>query len=240
MKPILDSIVFPCQASFIPRRKGTDNVLILQDLVYSFSKRKGKNGDMIVKLDSEKAYDRIEWSFIRETLIFFKFSPHFISLVMSCISSSCISIFVNGDKTEAFLPSRGLRQGDPISPYLFILCMEYLSIKLMNGIGARKWKGSKAGKRGPTLSHLFFADDLIFIGKATLANSQYLSEILDFFCAHSGQKINKEKSRILFSNNVDQGTKDIISEFLGFQQTSELGRYLVIPISARKHFKASC
>ncbi|GLU09572.1 hypothetical protein SLE2022_333300 [Rubroshorea leprosula] len=135
---------------------------------------------------------------------------------MSCISSFFISILVNGDKIEAFLPSRGLQQGDPISPYLFIMCMEYLLIKLMNGIGARKWKGSKAGKRGPTLSHLFFADDLIFVGKATLANSQYLSEILDFFCARSDQKMNKEKSRIIFSNNVDLGTKDIICEVLGF------------------------
>ncbi|GKV21520.1 hypothetical protein SLEP1_g31494 [Rubroshorea leprosula] len=180
------------------------------ELVHSFSKRKGRVGDMVVKLDLEKAYDRLEWSFIREALTFFKFPPKLISLVMNCVSSSTISILVNGNKTDAFLPSRGIRQGDPISPYLFILCMEYLSIKLSNGMAKGKWKGSKAGKRGPTLSHIFFADDLIFLGKATLTNAQYLKDTLEFFCSRSGQ------------------------------MTNELGKYLGIPIVAKRCSKVNC
>ncbi|GKV26879.1 hypothetical protein SLEP1_g36097 [Rubroshorea leprosula] len=228
MKPALDDLISPCQASFVPGRNGIDNVLILQELVHSFSKRKGRVGDMVVKLDLEKAYDRLEWSFIREALTFFKFPPKFISLVMSCVSSSSISILVNGNKTDAFLPSRGIRQGDPISPYLFILCMEYLSIKLSNDMAEGKWKGSKAGKRGPTLSHMFFADDLVFVGKATLTNAQYLKDTLDFFCSRSGQMVNNAKSKILFSKNVDQITRDNISQSLGYQQTNELGKATLV------------
>ncbi|GLT63634.1 hypothetical protein SLA2020_361840 [Shorea laevis] len=195
---------------------------------------------MVVKLDLEKAYDRLEWSFIREPLTFVKFPPKFISLVMSCVSSSTISILVNGNRTNAFLPSRGIRQGDPISPYLFILCMEYLSIKLSNDMAEGKWKGSKASKRGPTLSHIFFADDLIFVGKATLTNAQYLKDTLDFFYTRSGQMVNNAKSKILFSKNVDQNTRDNISQSLGYQQTNELGKYLGIPILAKRCSKVNC
>ncbi|GLT27442.1 hypothetical protein SLA2020_024390 [Shorea laevis] len=188
IKPFLDSLISPCQASFVPGRKGIDNVIILQELVYSFSKKKGRKGDMIIKLDLEKAYDCLEWSFIREALVFFNFPAKTISLIMSCISSTNISILVNGDKTEPFSPSRGIRQGDPLSPYIFILCLEFLSIKISADMAFGLWKGSKAGKSGPILSHLFFADDLIFVGKASRENCQYLKGVLDFFCKCSGQK----------------------------------------------------
>ncbi|GLT97187.1 hypothetical protein SLE2022_147640 [Rubroshorea leprosula] len=203
IKPILESLISPCQASFVPGRKGTDNILILQELVHSFSNKRGKVGDVIVKLDLEKAYDRLEWSFIREALVYFQFPHRVIDLIMSCISTSHITILVNGGKTEKLTPTRGIRQGDPLSPYLFILCMEFLSIKISGDMARGLWKGSKAGKRGPTLSHLFFADDLIFVGKASLSNCLYIKNLLNLFCARSGQKINTDKSRVFFSRNVD-------------------------------------
>ncbi|GLT61796.1 hypothetical protein SLA2020_344780 [Shorea laevis] len=170
IKPFLDSLISPYQASFVPGRKGIDNVIILQELVYSFSKKKGRKGDMIIKLDLEKTYDCLEWSFIREALVFFNFPAKTISLIMSCIFSRNISILVNGDKIEPFSPSRGIRQGDPLSPYIFILCLEFLSIKIFADMASGLWKGSKAGKSGPILSQLFFADDLIFVGKASREN----------------------------------------------------------------------
>ncbi|GLU03918.1 hypothetical protein SLE2022_210890 [Rubroshorea leprosula] len=240
MKPLLGSLISPCQASFVPSRQGTDNVIILQELVYSFSKKKGQKGDMISKLDLEKVDDRLKWSFIRETLLFFKFPANIISLIMSSVSSTKISILVNGDRTKSFTPSRGIRQGDPISSYIFILCMEYLSIKLFTGMASGMWKDTKAGKSNPTLSHLFFADDLIFVGKAYRENCQYLNKVLDFFCERSVQKINKEKSRILFSRNVDPNTRGSLSSLLGFRYTNDLGKYLVIPISAKKASKYNC
>ncbi|GLT63047.1 hypothetical protein SLA2020_356410 [Shorea laevis] len=108
LKPWMDKIISPCQSSFIPGRQGTDNVLVLQELVYSFKKKTGRGGDMICKLDLEKAYDRLEWSFIREALLFFKFPMEIINLIMSMVCSSSISVLVNGDKTDFFLPTRGI------------------------------------------------------------------------------------------------------------------------------------
>lgn len=81
---------------------------------------------MAIKVDLEKAYDKIEWSFIREVLINANLPQNLISLIMSCVSSVFTSILFNGGKREPILPSRGIRQGDLLSPYLFILCMEAL------------------------------------------------------------------------------------------------------------------
>ncbi|GKV49249.1 hypothetical protein SLEP1_g56010 [Rubroshorea leprosula] len=99
-----------------------------------------------------------------------------------------------------------------------------ISIQEFRPIGLLK--GSKAGRRGPLLSHLFFADDIIFVGKATQENCNYLSSLLQFFCSRSGQKINLQKSRVLFSNNVDPPTRDLLCSMLGISKTKDLGKYL--------------
>ncbi|GLT57157.1 hypothetical protein SLA2020_301450 [Shorea laevis] len=240
LKPLLDSIISPCQASFVPGRRGSDNILILQELVYSFNRKSGRKGGMIIKIDLEKAYDRLEWSFIRETLIFFQLPSSLISLIMSCISSSSVSILVNGKATDMFLPSRGIRQGDPLSPYLFILCMEYLSLRFTEGTNSGLWKGCKAGRRGPILSHLFFADDLIFVGEASQQNCMFFSSIMQDFCMRSGLMINHEKSKVLFSENVHTQTRDTLCSLFGFPQTSSLGKYLGVPITAKRLKQADC
>ncbi|GKU88076.1 hypothetical protein SLEP1_g2381 [Rubroshorea leprosula] len=197
LRPILDSLISPCQASFILGCRGSDNVIILQELVYSFSKKTGKVGDLIFKIDLEKAYDCLEWSFIWETLLFFQFPPKIIDLIMSAICTSSVSVLLNGDRTEPFSPSRGIRQGDPLSPYIFILCMEFLALTITKASSLGYWKGCKAGRGGPLLSHLFFADDLLFIGKATKNNCLFLKSILEFFSNRSGLKINPLKSYYL-------------------------------------------
>ena len=104
-----------------------DNVLIAQKLLYSLDCKKGKMGYMAIKLDLEKAYDRLEWNFIHKVLHAFHFPPKLTRIIISCISSTDISILVNGGMLDSFEPSRGIRQGDLLSPYIFILCMEYLS-----------------------------------------------------------------------------------------------------------------
>ncbi|GKV18315.1 hypothetical protein SLEP1_g28713 [Rubroshorea leprosula] len=240
LKELMGDLISPMQSSFLPGQNGIDNVILLREFVHSFHKRKGRQGDMIVKLDLEKAFDRLEWSFIKEALIFSNLPPLMIKLIMSCISSTSLSCIINGGATDSFKPCHGLRQGDPLSPYLFILCLEFLLLKLHHDISIGLWKGSKLGKSKPLFSHIFFTDDLIFAGKASISNASYLKEMLDFFCFRSRQSINQEKSKVFFSTNVNSATRYDICQTLGYVETLSLGKYLGFPISPKKVKKSNC
>jgi ribonuclease HI len=193
-------------------------------------RKKGRVGQLVLKLDLEKAYDRLEWSFIREILNFFKFPSSFVNLVLECVSTSSFSILVNGGQMENFKPSRGIRQGDPLSPYLFILCMEYLSLKIIEECDKNCWKGIKASRRGPVFSHLFFTDDLLFCAEASISCCYTISRVLDDFCYHSGQKVSVSKSKVFFSPNVSPTFRHHLCGILGVSSTPNLGKYLGFPL----------
>lgn len=139
---------------------------------------------MAIKIDLEKVFGRIEWSFIRDTLHFFGIPNNLSKLIMSCITTSSIQILVNGRLTDAFYPSRGIRQGDPMSPYIFIMCMERLSKTISNLTAFKDWNPIKISPRGPNLSHLFFVDDLTLSTKADARNCHTIARTLhDFWVA---------------------------------------------------------
>ena len=123
-KPYMAEIINPCQAGFVLRRRTSDNIILVQEVIHTLKYRKGRTGYISIKLDLEKAYDRLEWGFIKETLDFFQFPPNLITLIMNMISSTRLNILWNGTPFPEVVPSRGVRQGDPLSPYLFILCLE--------------------------------------------------------------------------------------------------------------------
>ena len=185
---------------------------------------------MAIKIDLEKAYVRLEWSFIRETLSLFKLPKDLITLIMSCVSSSSIAILFNKGALESFRPSRGIRQGDPLSPFLFILCMEVLWALIMEKCEAKLWNSIKASRGGLAFSHLFFTDDLVLFAKADRKNCVVVRDALDTFCSLSGQKVSCEKSRVFFSPNVPPKDRSTFCDLLEFRSIPTLGKYLGFPI----------
>ena len=182
----MEKLVGPRQCSFVPGRCTADNILVAQEVVHSMRMKKGSKGWMAIKLDLEKVYDRMDQQFICDTLKDANIPIHLIQIVRGCLSTSTTRVLGNGSSTSEFTPSRGVRQGDLVSPYSFVLCLERLSqfIDLLvdNGV----WEPIRIARNGPRLSHLCFGDDLILFARASLEHVQVIKEALDILYRSSG------------------------------------------------------
>ena len=201
-------------------------MIIAQELIHTMTLKKGKTRFMAIKINLEKAYDRLEWHFIRDVLELYRLPPTLIKLILSCVSSSSISILLNGGQLEPFQPSSGIRQEDPLSPYLFIMCMEVLGFLILRRCEEKLWVPIRASRGRLAFSHLFFADDLILFAKADLKNCISVRETLDTFCELSGQKVSLNKSKVYFSPNTSPEMREELSEVLGIHSTPNLSKYL--------------
>ena len=230
LRSFLDKFIFPMQMAFVPGRKGIDNMIIAQEVVHSLGKKRGRTRYMALKIDLEKAYDKQEWSFIKDMFIRANLPNDIIDVIMSCVSSVSTSILFNGEALDPILPSRGIRQGDPLSPYLFILCMDYLGQLIEEKCSVNLWQPVKASQSDLAFSHLFFANDLMLFAKVDGVNYSAIRDVLDLFCNFSGQTVSESKSRVYFSPNLDKDTRESLCDILGFASTPFLGKYLGFPL----------
>lgn len=190
------------------------------------SRMHGRKGSLSIKIDLEKAYDRLSWNFIRNVLDEIGLPQKLINLIMECITSPAFSVLWNGEVSGDFHPSRGIRQGAPLAPYIFVLCMEKLSHMIVDSVHDRAWIPIKAGRSGPVISHLIFADDLLLFAEASVSQMTHVLQVLDVFCSSSGHQINKQKTSIFFSRNVSMELRNDLSSRSGFSLAEGIGRYL--------------
>ncbi|GJS08077.1 reverse transcriptase [Tanacetum coccineum] len=218
------------RGSFVSDRVITDNAIVAFEVLHWLkNKKRGKKGSLALKVDMSKAYDRVEWPFIHCVLKKFGLPSHFINLIMACVSSITFSFNINGQVSGHVIPTRGLRQGDPISPYLFIMCAEVLSSMIRKSVTQGHNHGVKVCRGAPIISHLFFADDSIFFSRASEFEGCKLKSILDQYCKASGQVINYEKSEISFSANVDQHVRSRVIQSLSVREVAHQTKYLGLP-----------
>ncbi|KAL5552000.1 hypothetical protein UlMin_002176 [Ulmus minor] len=216
LRKIMDSVISQEQSAFIPGRLISDNAIIGFECLHAIKRQKTKKNFLALKLDMAKAYDRVEWGFIYKIMNKLGFSEVWTNKIMACISSVSYSFQFNGQRVGHLIPSRGLRQGDPLSPYLFLLCGEGLSSLLHHYEQSGLIQGLRCGLRGPTISHLFFADDSLLFFEAKSSACSALKEALDYYKTASGQadrvwnKLSGWKSKLLSAGGREVLAKSII------------------------------
>ncbi|XP_056688714.1 uncharacterized protein [Spinacia oleracea] len=238
MKVVLPSLISPAQHAFISGRFMTDNILLSHELIEKINtRRRGKGYLGALKIDMSKAYDRVHWDFLLQVLRAYGFPQHWIQLVHQCISTVSYKVLVNGSISDQFRPTCGIRQGDPLSPYLFLFCMDVLSRMLQLGNDLGYFQGIRLMRGGPQMTHLFFADDVLLFFTATTNSCSQLVKVLNRFCGISGQQLNLQKSHFKISPNTpvadQQGFKDIFK----MQLVQNFGMHLGVPVDlvGKKH-----
>ena len=230
LRGVLSSLISLTQSAFIPGRWIAENQLIVQEILHSFKIRKVKGGFVAMKLDLQKAYDKVNWGFLKMVLTRFGFSSKFIGWIMECISSMSFSILVNGGMTKIFKPSLGLRQGNPLSPYLFIICQEVLSRLIDREFLYGNVKGVKMNVAGLAFTHVMYADDIMVFAKANCREVKILDECLDKYCAWSRQLINRSKSGLIFSKLVRCAKRRELKALLAIKKIHPNVKYLGSPL----------
>ncbi|GKV16979.1 hypothetical protein SLEP1_g27539 [Rubroshorea leprosula] len=201
LKKVLENVIGEQQMAFLKGRQLMDGVVIANEVIDEVKKKKKKA--FLFKIDFEKAFDKVSWSFLDHMMQKMGFCEKWRLWIQECLRSSLVSSLVNGSPSRQFKVTRGLRQGDPLSPFLFLIIAEGLNGLVSEAIKNGKLEGVEVGNKNFRISHLQYADDTILFGKATEENVWAMKGILRAFELVSGLKINFNKSQL-----VELGVED--------------------------------
>ena len=227
LKKVLPHIISESQRAFQSNKAISDNILVAFETLHHMKHKKGgKVGHLALKLDISKAYDRLEWMFLKKVMERLGFHCRWVGWIMECVQSVTYLVLVNGEPTATIFPTRGIRQGDPLSPYLFLLCSEGLNGLLEQAVAAKSLEGFSLCKFGPKISHLLFADDSLLFCRVMVEDVSKILEILGKYERASGQKLNADKTTIFFDGNVSDEAKLQVQSLLGVPKIKEYEKYL--------------
>ncbi|KAA3461526.1 reverse transcriptase [Gossypium australe] len=205
LQGVMEMCIDESQSAFIPGRLISDNTLVAYEMLHTLRrKRMGNKGFMAVKLDLSKAYDRVEWAFIRAVMLKLGFENKWVELILKCISTASFAVNVNGIRGESFQATRGLSA----------------LLKMAQNEGVLK--GVKASRSGPMITHLLFADDCILFGEATRKGAREYGE-------YSGQCVNFSKSSVFFSSNTIEAMQEEVLRILEVRPSTNMEKYLGLP-----------
>ncbi|CAM8914848.1 unnamed protein product [Rhodiola kirilowii] len=231
LKRVLQQIISVNQSAFIPGRLISDNILLAHELMHFIKTRQvGGVEYCSIKLDMKKAYDRVDWDFLEQMQLKMGFPVEWVDKVMKCVKSVSYRVRVNGLISDKFFPERGLRQGDPLSPYLFVICTEWLVSRLEELQGQGLIRGVKVSRSAPMIYNLLFADDSILFIRAEVDDIMNLKSTLVKYQDLSGQQINLNKSEVCVGNNVGGDKARLIRCILGMKGVDKIEKYLGLPI----------
>uniref|UniRef100_A0A251UE24 Putative RNA-directed DNA polymerase, eukaryota, Reverse transcriptase zinc-binding domain protein n=1 Tax=Helianthus annuus TaxID=4232 RepID=A0A251UE24_HELAN len=229
LKAVINEVSSPVQSAFVGGRNILDSPLIVGEIIAWAKKSKIKLA--VFKVDFEKAYDSINWKFLFRMMENMSFPEKWVGWIKGCLTSGRGSVLINGSPTKEFNFKRGLRQGDPLSPFLFIIAMEIVSMIMKRVCNLGLFRGCNLPNNGPHISHLCYADDVIFIGEWSDQNILVLNRILRWLNLVSGLKINRAKSK-LYGVGVSDNEVARMASLIKCEVGSFPFIYLGIPIGA--------
>jgi hypothetical protein len=179
-----------------------DSVILAHEVIHSLQKT--KTPSMLLKLDLSKDFDKLSWEFMRAMLLAFGFDHIWVTWILNLTSSTFFSLLINGVPSKPFSPSRRIRQGDPLSPFLFIIMAEGLNRSIQEALASHHLSGLPLHGLSPPLSHSQFVDDTLLMGSPTVREAVSIQTILQTFSEASVLDCNKDKSLIFFFNTPPQ------------------------------------